>query len=64
MSAAKIESAKSPRLNEVFYKLLATLRNFIRENEITHEEYRRAVAFLTEIGQKGEVPSCATCLLK
>lgn len=55
MSAAKIESTPSPRLNEVFNKLLATLRNFIRENQITHEEYRRAVAFLSEVGQKGEV---------
>jgi hypothetical protein len=62
MSAAKIESAKSPRLNKVFDKLLGTLRNFIRENEITREEYRRAVAFLTEIGQKGEVPLlCDVC---
>jgi catechol 1,2-dioxygenase len=30
------------------------LRNFVRENRITHDEYRRAVAFCSEVGQKGE----------
>jgi catechol 1,2-dioxygenase len=33
-----------------------TLRSFIRENRITHEEYRRAVAFLSELGTAGEMP--------
>lgn len=55
MKAAKTVSTEEPRLSEVFDKLLGTLRNFIRENRIAHEEYRRAVAFLTEVGQKGEV---------
>jgi catechol 1,2-dioxygenase len=55
MKAAKTASTGDPRLSEVFDKLLGTLRNFIRENRITHEEYRRAVAFLAEVGQKGEV---------
>lgn len=55
MKAAKTVTTEDPRLSEVFDKLLGTLRNFIRENRITHEEYRRAVAFLAEVGQKGEV---------
>jgi len=29
---------------------MGTLRSFIRENRITHDEYRRAVAFLSEVG--------------
>ena len=55
MSVVKAVPAQTPRLNEVFDNLLYTLRNFIRENRITHDEYRRAVAFLTEAGAQGEV---------
>jgi catechol 1,2-dioxygenase len=55
MSAAKSLRAEDSRLNEVFDKLVATLRNFIRENRITHDEYRRAVGFMSEVGQRGEV---------
>lgn len=55
MSAAKTRQTESSRLAEVFDNLLATLRNFVCENQITHEEYRKAVAFISEVGQKGEV---------
>ena len=55
MSAAKTVSTPTPRLNEVFDRLLTALGNFIRENRISHEEYRCAAAFLTEVGQKSEV---------
>ena len=55
MSVAKAVRAEDSRLNEVFDSLLTTLRNFVKENRITHDEYRRAVAFITEVGQKGEV---------
>ena len=55
MSVAKAVRAENSRLNEVFDNLLTTLRNFVKENRITHDEYRRAVAFMTEVGQKGEV---------
>ncbi len=55
MSSAKTMRARNSRLNEVFDNLLTTLRNFVQENRITHDEYRHAVAFMTEVGQKGEV---------
>src|SRR5580698_11451615 len=55
MSVAKAVRTGNSRLNEVFDGLLTTLRNFVKENRITHDEYRRAVAFMTEVGQKGEV---------
>jgi catechol 1,2-dioxygenase len=55
MTATKTQRSESSRLTEVFDNLLDTLRSFIRENHITHDEYRRAVAFLREVGQKGEV---------
>src|ERR1700686_2165072 len=54
MSVAKMRT-ESPRLSEVFDKLMVTLRSFIRENHISHDEYRRAVGFLSEVGQKGEM---------
>jgi len=55
MSTAKTSAAPS-RLNEVFDDLISTLRAFIRKHHITHDEYRRAVALLTEAGKReGEV---------
>ena len=54
MSTARTSQSDSTRLSQVFDSLMDTLRNFIRENRITHDEYRRAVAFLAEVGQKGE----------
>jgi catechol 1,2-dioxygenase len=57
MSNEKTLAAKeAPRLNQLFDNLVGTLRDFIRENRVTHEEYRRAVGFLTEAGAKGEIP--------
>jgi catechol 1,2-dioxygenase len=56
MSVTKTQHSESSRLNEVFDNLIAILRNFVRENGITHDEYRRAVAFMSEVGQMGEVP--------
>jgi catechol 1,2-dioxygenase len=44
------------RLSELFEQLMGTLRSFIRENRITHDEYRRAVAFLSEVGAERETP--------
>ena len=55
MSAIKAQPSGSSRLGEVFDKMLGTLRGFIRDNHVTHDEYRRAVAFLGEVGQKGEM---------
>jgi catechol 1,2-dioxygenase len=54
MSATTTPHSDSSRLSQVFDNLMDTLRNFIRENRITHDEYRRAVAFLSDVGQKGE----------
>jgi catechol 1,2-dioxygenase len=45
--------AATPRLNEIFEDCVSSLRALIRKHQITHDEYRRAVAFLTEVG-KGE----------
>src|SRR5689334_13171423 len=55
MSTLKPE-VKNPRLNYLFDDLVGTLRSFIRKNHLTHEEYRQAVAFLTEAGATGEIP--------
>jgi catechol 1,2-dioxygenase len=54
MSATRTPHSDNSRLTQVFDDLMNRLRNFIRENRITHDEYRRAVAFLGEVGQKGE----------
>jgi len=55
MALKKADCALNPRLNDVFDSLVQTLRSFVRKNRITRDEYRHAVAFLTEVGQKGEV---------
>jgi catechol 1,2-dioxygenase len=54
MSTIKTPHPDGYRLSQVFDGLMDTLRTFIRENRITHDEYRHAVAFLSEVGQKGE----------
>jgi catechol 1,2-dioxygenase len=56
MSASKTTETKNPRLNDLFDDLLSTLRTFIRKNRVTHDEYRQAVAFMTQVGDKGEMP--------
>ncbi len=45
-----------PRLTEVVEDLLASLRGFIRKHHISHDEYRRAVGFMLETAEKGEIP--------
>jgi catechol 1,2-dioxygenase len=55
MSATKTVSVANPRLNQLFDRLVDDLRRFIRQNHVTHDEYRDAVAFLTAVGKKGEV---------
>ncbi len=47
---------RNPRLNRVFDDLVETLRDFIRQHNLTYEEYHRAIAFLAEAGEKGEIP--------
>jgi catechol 1,2-dioxygenase len=55
MSSAKSQFDK-PRLNQLFDDLNATLKDFIRKHQVTYGEYHRALAFLTEVGEKGETP--------
>jgi catechol 1,2-dioxygenase len=54
----------SPRLKKVFDQLLVTLREFIREHRINHDEYRQAVAFMLDTAQKGEIPLLMDVLLE
>jgi catechol 1,2-dioxygenase len=54
----------NPRLTSVFDGLMATLRQFIRDNQITHAEYRNAVAFMLETAAKGEIPLLMDVLLE
>jgi catechol 1,2-dioxygenase len=51
MSATKTLEATPRRLNEIFDDCVASLRALIRKHHITHDEYRRAVGFLTEVGK-------------
>jgi catechol 1,2-dioxygenase len=53
---ASAAEATNPRLKEVVDDLLTTLRAFIREHRISHEEYRQAVGFMVETAEKGEIP--------
>lgn len=55
MSSAKSQFDK-PRLNQLFDDLNATLKDFIRSHHVTYDEYRRALSYLTEVGEKGETP--------
>ena len=55
MSSAKSNFDK-PRLNQLFDDLNATLKDFIRKHQVTYTEYHRALAYLTEVGEKGETP--------
>jgi len=43
-------------LTEVVDDLLVTLRAFIRKHRVSHDEYRRAVGFLMETADHGEIP--------
>jgi catechol 1,2-dioxygenase len=54
----------SPRLKKVFDELLVTLRQFIRDHQVNHEEYRQAVAFVLETARVGEIPLLMDVLLE
>ena len=56
MSSAKTKETRAPRLNELFDDLSTTLKDFIRKHHVTYEEFHRAIAFLSETGDKGEIP--------
>ena len=62
MSAQTI--TPSPRLKDVFDSLLVTLRQFIRDHRINHDEYRQAVAFMLNTAEKGEIPLLMDVLLE
>jgi catechol 1,2-dioxygenase len=51
-------------LNGLFEALMATLRDFIRDERVTHDEYRRAVGFLHEVGGAGEIPLLSDVFLE
>jgi catechol 1,2-dioxygenase len=56
MSAARKIEAGNPRLTAIFDDLVAAVHAVIRQHNVTHDEYRRAVAFMVETGEKGEMP--------
>lgn len=51
-----MSETKTPRLTHLVDDLLDTLRAFIRDNGVTHDEYRQAVGFLCQVAEKGEIP--------
>jgi catechol 1,2-dioxygenase len=55
MSSAKGQ-IDQPRLNQLFDALNTSLKDFIRKHQVTYEEFHRALAFLSEVGEKGETP--------
>src|SRR5262249_2713893 len=44
------------RLKAVFDDVVASLKQAIRKHRVTHEEYRRAVAFMCKVAESGEAP--------
>jgi len=52
----KTATVPTPRLTPLVDGLVATLRAFIREQHLTHDEYRQAVAFLVQTAEHGEIP--------
>lgn len=64
MPSAKKLKVENPRLAEVTSDLVDTLRAFIRKHRINHEEYRRAIGFMLETAQAGEIPLLADVLLE
>jgi catechol 1,2-dioxygenase len=52
MTVTKTVEVPPRRLNEIFDDCVSTLRALIRKHHITHDEYRRAVGFLTEVGRR------------
>jgi catechol 1,2-dioxygenase len=56
MSNMKTPEIKNPRLKRLVDDLLDTVRAFIRDHQVTHEEYRQAAGFLNQVAEKGEIP--------
>lgn len=52
------------RLAYLLDELLDTLKGFIREHEVTSEEYRKAVLFMHETGRMGEIPLMSDVFLE
>jgi catechol 1,2-dioxygenase len=52
------------RLELLLNELLDTLKGFIRKHQVRPEEYRKAVLFLHEAGQMGEIPLMADVFLE
>jgi len=51
-----MSAVQNPRLKELFDAMLDTARHFIRDHQLTHDEYRQAVGFALELAEKGEIP--------
>jgi hydroxyquinol 1,2-dioxygenase len=49
---AKVAAAPDPRFRAIMQSLIKHLHGFIREVELTQDEWRRAIDFLTATGQK------------
>jgi len=49
---AKVAAAPDPRFRAIMQSLVKHLHGFIREVELTQDEWRRAIDFLTATGQK------------
>jgi catechol 1,2-dioxygenase len=64
MNAARTPESSKERLSEIFEDLVASLTALIRKHRITHAEYRRAVAFLIEAADRGEIPLLADVFLE
>ncbi|MGD0073425.1 MAG: dioxygenase [Candidatus Binataceae bacterium] len=56
MKSAPQTKPANPRLNEVCDDLVATLKAFVRKHRIRYDEYHRALRFLSEAGDKQEIP--------
>lgn len=52
------------RMAYLLDELLDTLRGFLREHEVTPDEYRKAVMFMHETGQMGEIPLMSDVFLE
>ncbi|MGE0060139.1 MAG: intradiol ring-cleavage dioxygenase [Dehalococcoidia bacterium] len=51
---AQFEGASNERLRQITASLVRHLHDFVRENEITLEEWRAGIDFLTKTGQKSD----------
>lgn len=46
----------NPRLMAIFDDLVTSIKDVLRKHQVTHEEYRQAVAFAQELADAGEIP--------